>query len=89
MVVLLQVRRVLGDQAAMALSLLLYVYLLLSCTAYVMIAADCLCPLLGAALGPDSWLAARQVVVAAVGLGVVLPLSIPRTLGATTGGRSR
>lgn len=66
-----------------------------SCTAYIMIAADCLGPLLGGLAGaPDAWWAGRQAVVAAVGLGACLPLSMPRTLGAVAGaprlgGRSR
>lgn len=75
----------LGRKVGTALSVILYVYLLLSCTAYVIIAADCLCPLLAGALGPEAWLASRPVVVAALGLGVVLPLSLPRTLGAIAG----
>ena len=51
-----------------------------------MIAADCLCPLLAGAFGPGAWWAARPAVVAGLGLGVVLPLSLPRTLGAISGG---
>lgn len=78
----------LGPGAGAALALVLYVYLLLSCTAYLMIAADCLCPLLAGAAGPDAWWAGRQAVVAAVGLGVALPLSLPRTLGAVAGERA-
>lgn len=58
-----------------------------SCTAYVMIAADCLVPLLGGLAGtPDAWWAGRPAVVTAVGLGACLPLSLPRTLGAVAGG---
>ena len=80
-----QVNAKLGPGAGAALALLLYVYLLLSCTAYLMIAADCLCPLLAGAAGPEAWWVGRQAVVAAVGLGVALPLSLPRTLGAVAG----
>lgn len=82
------VSRELGPSAGTALSVLLYVYLLLSCTAYLIIAGDCLGPLLAGVAGPgaaDAWWAGRQVVVAAVGLGVALPLSLPRTLGAVAG----
>lgn len=75
----------LGPGASAALAPVLYAYLLLSCTAYLMIAADCLCPLLTSAAGPDAWWAGRQAVVAAVGLGMALPLSLPRTLGAVAG----
>lgn len=81
----LQVHAKLGPGAGAALAPVLYVYLLLSCTAYLMIAADCLCPLLASAAGPDAWWASRQAVVVAVGLGVALPLSLPRTLGAVAG----
>lgn len=81
----LQVHAKLGPGAGAALAPIMYIYLLLSCTAYLMIAADCLCPLLAAAGGPDAWWAGRQAVVAAVGLGVALPLSLPRTLGAVAG----
>ncbi|PRW39208.1 transcriptional regulator [Chlorella sorokiniana] len=75
----------LGPGAGAALAPIMYIYLLLSCTAYLMIAADCLCPLLASAAGPEAWWAGRQAVVAAVGLGVALPLSLPRTLGAVAG----
>ncbi len=81
----MQVHAKLGPGAAAALAPVLYVYLLLSCTAYLMIAADCLFPLLASAAASDAWWASRQAVVAAVGLGVALPLSLPRTLGAVAG----
>lgn len=79
---LLQVEEMLGPKAGAALSIIMYLYLLLSCTAYLIIAIDCLVPLLAGAFGPDAWWAGRQAVAAAVGLGVLLPLSVPRTLGA-------
>lgn len=77
--------KALGPRAGAVLGVLLYIYLLLSCTAYLMIAADCLCPLLAGAFGPGLWGGARSAVVSAVGLGVALPLSLPRTLGAVAG----
>ena len=74
--------KTLGPAAGAGLAVVLYIYLLLSCTAYLIIAADCLCPLLAGGGGGGAWWAGRHAVVAAVGLGVALPLSLPRTLEA-------
>jgi sodium-coupled neutral amino acid transporter 7/8 len=75
------VRKTLGTCAADGLSLLLVCYLFGSCTAYLVIAADCFHPLLVAS-GAPAWLATRGAVIGLVAAVVVFPLCLPRRLGA-------
>ncbi|KAG2500250.1 hypothetical protein HYH03_001828 [Edaphochlamys debaryana] len=75
------VRRALGRKLAVFLSTILVVAMFGSCVAYLIIMADNLTALFGA-FGLPPWACDRQVVVAAIGFLVELPMCLPRDLGA-------
>ncbi|EFJ53128.1 hypothetical protein VOLCADRAFT_127346 [Volvox carteri f. nagariensis] len=75
------VRRALGRKLAVLLSAVLVVAMFGACVAYLIILADNLTSL-AAAAGLPVWISDRHNVVAVLGLGVLLPLCLPRQMSA-------
>lgn len=81
----MQVGRMLGRAASLAMCLVLFLYPFGSCIAYLVITGDSFQPLLLSAFG-QAWWTSRAAVITGVSCTCILPLCFARQLGALRGG---
>jgi amino acid permease len=74
----------LGPGASLFMSVVIFLYIWGSATAYLIILGDCFAPLLAGLLG-QAWYTQRDVVILAISCATILPLCFPRTLSAIAG----